>query len=81
MEHTVPSQMRAIRYNKIRDFELVRTPVPEPEPHEVLIKGPYPIACPYCSTLLSSVIHKTHITNVVGSQIVRNLRNRLAYSW
>ena len=31
--------MKAIRYNNIRDFELVKIPVPEPEPHEVLIKG------------------------------------------
>lgn len=39
MAATIPSHMKAIRYNKIRDFELVNIPVPEPKAHEVLIKG------------------------------------------
>lgn len=35
----VPTEMKAIRYNKIKDFSLVTMPVPEPKPHEILIKG------------------------------------------
>lgn len=35
----VPTEMKAIRYNKIKDFSLVTMPVPEPKGHEVLIKG------------------------------------------
>lgn len=35
----VPKEMKAIRYNKIKDFSLVTMPVPEPKGHEVLIKG------------------------------------------
>lgn len=36
---TIPSQMKAIRYNKPGQFELVNMPVPEPRDHEVLVKG------------------------------------------
>jgi D-arabinitol dehydrogenase (NADP+) len=35
----IPTEMKAIRYNKIKDFSLVTMPVPEPKGHEVLIKG------------------------------------------
>jgi D-arabinitol dehydrogenase (NADP+) len=35
----IPTEMKAIRYNKIKDFSLVTMPVPEPKCHEVLIKG------------------------------------------
>jgi D-arabinitol dehydrogenase (NADP+) len=35
----IPKEMKAIRYNKIKDFSLVTMPVPEPKSHEVLIKG------------------------------------------
>lgn len=35
----VPTEMKAIRYNKIKDFSLVTMPVPEPKAHEILIKG------------------------------------------
>jgi D-arabinitol dehydrogenase (NADP+) len=33
----IPTEMKAIRYNKIKDFSLVTMPVPKG--HEVLIKG------------------------------------------
>lgn len=36
---TIPSHIKAIRYNKPKDFELVQIPVPEPAAHEILIKG------------------------------------------
>jgi D-arabinitol dehydrogenase (NADP+) len=35
----IPTEMKAIRYNKIKDFSLVTMPVPEPKAHEILIKG------------------------------------------
>lgn len=38
-EFVVPKEMKAIRYNKIKDFSLVTMPVPEPKGHEILIKG------------------------------------------
>lgn len=31
--------MKAIRYNKIQDYSLVDMDVPEPKPHEILVKG------------------------------------------
>lgn len=36
---SVPKEMKAIRYNKLKDFSLVTMPVPEPKGHEILIKG------------------------------------------
>ncbi len=38
----IPSEMKAVRYNKIKDFSLVTMPVPEPKAHEILIKGKNP---------------------------------------
>ena len=38
-EYIVPAEMKAIRYNKIKDFSLVTMPVPQPKAHEILIKG------------------------------------------
>ena len=35
----VPEEMKAIRYNKVKDFALVTMPVPKPKAHEILIKG------------------------------------------
>lgn len=35
----VPTEMKAIRYNKLKDFSYVTMPVPEPKGHEILIKG------------------------------------------
>jgi D-arabinitol dehydrogenase (NADP+) len=35
----IPTEMKAIRYNKVKDFSLVMMPVPQPKGHEVLIKG------------------------------------------
>ena len=35
----IPKEMKAIRYNKLKDFSLVTMPVPEPKPHEILVKG------------------------------------------
>ena len=81
MAHTIPSQMKAVRYNKIRDFELVRIPVPEPQPHEILIKSEYHLFAltgRACCPALSSI---THLTDVMASQIMRNLWNRPAYPW
>lgn len=43
----VPTEMKAIRYNKIKDFSLVTMPVPEPKGHEVLIKVK---SCGICGT-------------------------------
>lgn len=37
--YKIPELMNAIRYNKLRDFSLATVPVPEPKPHEILIKG------------------------------------------
>lgn len=35
----IPTEMKAIRYNKIRDWSLVTMPVPSIKPHEILVKG------------------------------------------
>lgn len=34
----IPKTMKAIRYNKVKDWSLVDMPVPVPKPHEVLVK-------------------------------------------
>jgi hypothetical protein len=39
VKYHIPAEMKAIRYNKIKDFSLVTMPVPQPKAHEVLIKG------------------------------------------
>ncbi|KAI1736483.1 putative sorbitol dehydrogenase [Xylaria scruposa] len=44
---TIPSHMKAIRYNSPKEFELVRLPVPEPAAHEILIKVQ---SCGICGT-------------------------------
>lgn len=36
---TIPTTMKAIRYNKIQDWSLVQMPVPTPKAHEILVKG------------------------------------------
>ena len=41
----IPKEMKAIRYNKIKDFALVTLPVPQPRAHEVLVKGAQ-LTCP-----------------------------------
>ena len=43
----IPKLMKAIQYNKIKDFSLVTKPVPSPKAHEALIKGAQskPITC------------------------------------
>ncbi|KAH9223892.1 chaperonin 10-like protein [Leptodontidium sp. 2 PMI_412] len=46
-EFVVPKEMKAIRYNKIKDFSLVTMPVPEPKGHEILIKVK---SCGICGT-------------------------------
>jgi D-arabinitol dehydrogenase (NADP+) len=43
----IPKEMKAIRYNKIKDFSLVTMPVPEPKPHEILVKIK---SCGVCGT-------------------------------
>ena len=48
----IPTEMKAIRYNKIKDFSLVTMPVPEPKGHEVLIKG----------TIFRILSYKTYLT-------------------
>ena len=35
----IPVSMKAIRYNKPKDFALVTLPVPQPRPNEILVKG------------------------------------------
>lgn len=35
----IPETMKAIRYNKVKDWSLVDMPVPVPKPHEVLVKS------------------------------------------
>ncbi|KAF2257845.1 GroES-like protein [Lojkania enalia] len=47
MSHQIPQTMKAIRYNKIKDYELVSLPVPTPKPEEVLIKVK---SCGICGT-------------------------------
>ncbi|PVH88995.1 putative sorbitol dehydrogenase [Cadophora sp. DSE1049] len=47
VKFVVPKEMKAIRYNKIKDFSLVTMPVPEPKGHEVLIKVK---SCGVCGT-------------------------------
>lgn len=37
--YTIPTEMKAIRYNKIKDWSLVTMPVPKPRAHEILVKG------------------------------------------
>ena len=44
MSHELPSKMKAIRYNDVKNFELVDMPVPQPKAHEVLVKGELSIA-------------------------------------
>ena len=80
MAYPVPSQMKAIRYNNIRDFELVKIPVPEPRPHEVLIKGIIFFAHParHYRPKSSGI---TNLADRIASQIVRDMRNRLTYPW
>ena len=41
-----PSHMKVIRYNRIRDFELVSIPVSEPKAHEILIQGSWHLRSP-----------------------------------
>ncbi|KAI0471876.1 putative sorbitol dehydrogenase [Xylariaceae sp. FL0804] len=43
----IPKEMKAIRYNKLRDFSLATVPVPEPKPHEILVKVK---SCGVCGT-------------------------------
>ena len=69
MAYAIPSQMKAIRYNHIRDFELVKIPVPEPIMFFALTARP-------CCPTLSSI---TNLADRVSGQIIRNLRNRLTY--
>ncbi|KAJ3542021.1 hypothetical protein NM208_g4318 [Fusarium decemcellulare] len=45
--YDIPKEMKAIRYNKLRDFSLATVPVPEPKPHEILIKVK---SCGVCGT-------------------------------
>lgn len=37
--YTIPTEMKAIRYNKVKDWSLVTMPVPKPRAHEILVKG------------------------------------------
>lgn len=37
--YNIPPTMKAIRYNKVKDWSLVTMPVPTPKSHEILIKG------------------------------------------
>ena len=46
MNYTIPKTMQAIQYHKVRDWSLVKKPVPVPKAHEALIKGAY---IPYVS--------------------------------
>lgn len=39
LEWNIPKEMKAVRYNKIKDFSIVTMPVPSPKPYEILIKG------------------------------------------
>lgn len=59
-QYDIPTEMRAIRYNKIKDFSLVTMPVPQPKSHEVLIKGMY---------ILLEVV----IANEPHSEVLRDL--------
>lgn len=43
----IPKTMKAIRYNKVKDWSLVDMPVPVPKPHEVLVKIK---SCGICGT-------------------------------
>ncbi|KAF2466624.1 NADP-dependent mannitol dehydrogenase [Lindgomyces ingoldianus] len=47
MSLQIPQTMKAIRYNKIKDYELVTIPVPTPKADEVLIKVK---SCGICGT-------------------------------
>lgn len=35
----IPTQMRAIHYTQVQESVLAILPVPQPKPHEILIKG------------------------------------------
>lgn len=59
----VPKEMKAIRYNKIKDFSLVAMPVPEPKGHEVLIKGSRYMSRIDCGMLNSA--QSSHAVSVV----------------
>lgn len=37
--YDIPAKMKAIRYNKVKDWSLVTMPVPVPKAHEILVKG------------------------------------------
>jgi hypothetical protein len=37
--YTIPVEMKAIRYNKVKDWSLVSMPVPKPRAHHILVKG------------------------------------------
>jgi D-arabinitol dehydrogenase (NADP+) len=37
--YNIPTEMKAIRYNKVKDWSLVTMPVPTPKAHEILVKG------------------------------------------
>jgi hypothetical protein len=37
--YTIPTEMKAIRYNKVKDWSLVTMSVPKPRAHEILVKG------------------------------------------
>lgn len=66
----VPKTMKAVRYNKIKDWSLVEMPVPVPKPHEVLVK----------STLLQfAAPPRVHTDDPICSQILRHLRHRSAH--
>lgn len=45
--YDIPKEMKAIRYNKVKDFSLVTMPVPEPKDHEILVKGSMS-SCVHC---------------------------------
>ncbi|TID27365.1 putative sorbitol dehydrogenase [Venturia nashicola] len=45
--YTIPTEMKAIRYNKVKDWSLVTMPVPKPRAHEILVKVK---SCGVCGT-------------------------------
>ncbi|KAF9872892.1 hypothetical protein CkaCkLH20_09755 [Colletotrichum karsti] len=47
LTYDIPSTMKAIVYHKLQDFSLEDIPVPQPKPHEVLIKVK---SCGVCGT-------------------------------
>lgn len=68
MSPQIPTTMKAIRYNKIKDYELVTMPVPTPNPDEILVKGE-----DYIFSVNPEYVIK------YPSKIVRDLRYRLAH--